>query len=181
MTSKISMAYFILFFLISYFKNLHFGKKRSQSFQKFNKRLLGRKQYPSSKQRKKKNKANKKTRKTNKLEHDWHIDGVRVTLSLHEKMKFSIKNFFSKCDHLCSFLHFLSKSLVKNFIFSCSVYCLKVISVCFLPEDSFKFFRLFRLIMIFYIFQDLYAKKKSGNKGSISPFLSFFLLNYYSK
>ena len=27
MTSKISMAYFILFFLISYFKNLHFGKK----------------------------------------------------------------------------------------------------------------------------------------------------------
>ena len=36
-------------------------------------------------------------------------------------MKFSIKNFFSKCDQILSFLrswsHLLKKSLMKNFIF----------------------------------------------------------------
>ena len=38
-----------------------------------------------------------------------------------EKMKFSIKNFFSKCDQICSFLsHFLKKSLMENFTF-CAV------------------------------------------------------------
>ena len=39
-------------------------------------------------------------------------------------MKFSIKNFFSKCDQICGnlriWLHFLKKSLMENFIF-CSV------------------------------------------------------------
>ena len=38
------------------------------------------------------------------------------------KMKFSIKDFFSKCDHICRFLriwgHLLKKSLMENFIFS---------------------------------------------------------------
>ena len=41
-----------------------------------------------------------------------------------EKMKFSIKGFFSKCDQICSFLriwlHLLKKSLMENFIF-CAV------------------------------------------------------------
>ena len=41
-----------------------------------------------------------------------------------QKMKFSIKNFFSKCDQICSFLriwsHLLKKSLMENFIF-CAV------------------------------------------------------------
>ena len=36
-------------------------------------------------------------------------------------MKFSINNFFSKCDKICSFLricsHLLKKSLKENFIF----------------------------------------------------------------
>ena len=36
-------------------------------------------------------------------------------------MKFSIKDFFSKCDQICSFLriwsHLLKKSLIENFIF----------------------------------------------------------------
>ena len=40
------------------------------------------------------------------------------------KMKLSIKNFFSKCDHIRSFLrmwsHLLKKSLTENFIF-CAV------------------------------------------------------------
>ena len=40
-------------------------------------------------------------------------------------MKFSIKEFFSKCDQIHSFLgiwsHLLKKSLMENFIFYCSV------------------------------------------------------------
>ena len=36
-------------------------------------------------------------------------------------MKFSFKNFFGKCDQICSFLrtwsHLLKKSLMENFIF----------------------------------------------------------------
>ena len=39
-------------------------------------------------------------------------------------MKFLIKDFFSKCDQICSFLriwsHLLKKSLMENFIF-CAV------------------------------------------------------------
>ena len=41
-----------------------------------------------------------------------------------QKMKFSIKNFFSKFDQICSFLriwsHLLKRSLMENFIF-CAV------------------------------------------------------------
>ena len=44
--------------------------------------------------------------------------------SLHKKWSFSIKDFFSKCDQIRSFLriwlHLLKKSLTKNFIF-CAV------------------------------------------------------------
>ena len=43
-----------------------------------------------------------------------------------QKMKFSIKDFFSKCDQIRSFLriwlHLLKKSLIENLIF-CAVYC----------------------------------------------------------
>ena len=42
--------------------------------------------------------------------------------SLHKKMKFSSKNFLSKCDHIRNFLkswlHLLMKLLMENFIFS---------------------------------------------------------------
>ena len=45
---------------------------------------------------------------------------VLKTLRTH-KMKFSIKDFFSKCDQVRSFLwiwsHLLKKSLMENFIF----------------------------------------------------------------
>ena len=41
-----------------------------------------------------------------------------------QKMKFSIEEFFSKCDQIRSFLriwsHLLKKSLMENFIFLCS-------------------------------------------------------------
>ena len=43
-----------------------------------------------------------------------------------QKMKFSIKDFFSKCDQIRShrriWSHWLKKSLMENFIFLCSVY-----------------------------------------------------------
>ena len=43
-----------------------------------------------------------------------------------QKMTFSIKDFFSKCDQIRDFLrnwsHLLTKSLMKNFIF-CAVFC----------------------------------------------------------
>ena len=33
------------------------------------------------------------------------------------RMKFSIKDFFSKCDQICRLSHLLKKSLLENFIF----------------------------------------------------------------
>ena len=51
-----------------------------------------------------------------------HLDRSKVTL--HKKMKFSIKDFFSKYDQIRSYLriwsHLLKKSLMENFIF-CAV------------------------------------------------------------
>ena len=44
-----------------------------------------------------------------------------------QKMNFSIKDFFSKCDQIGSFLriwsHLLKKSLMEKFIFLCSASC----------------------------------------------------------
>ena len=46
--------------------------------------------------------------------------------SMHKKLKFSIKDFFSKCDQIHSFLriwsHVLKKFLIQNFL--CSAYCI---------------------------------------------------------
>ena len=48
--------------------------------------------------------------------------GVRIlnTTAVAQKMKFSIKDFLSKCDQICSLLqiwsHLLKKSLMENFI-----------------------------------------------------------------
>ena len=52
-------------------------------------------------------------------------EGIPRTLSsLHKKMEFSIKDFFSKCDEIRRKLwiwsHLLKKSLMENFIF-CAV------------------------------------------------------------
>ena len=47
-----------------------------------------------------------------------------ATLHTAQKLKFSIKNFFSKCDQTCSFLriwsHLMETSLMENFSF-CAV------------------------------------------------------------
>ena len=56
-------------------------------------------------------------------------------------MKFSINDFFSKCDQIRSFLriwsHLLNKSLTENFIF-CAVYVFGVIYQMKEPEHSFS-------------------------------------------
>ena len=58
-----------------------------------------------------------------------HYYKIKLNLNLEnekgsstaEKMKFTIKDFFSKCDRICSFLrtwsNLLKKSLMENFIF----------------------------------------------------------------
>ena len=51
----------------------------------------------------------------------WYIYFLKFKESLHKRMKFSIKDFFSKYDQISSFLqillHLLKKSLNENFIF----------------------------------------------------------------
>ena len=48
-----------------------------------------------------------------------------ISVYTAQKMKFSIKNVFSKCDQIRSLLriwsHLLKNSLMQNFIFLCSV------------------------------------------------------------
>ena len=66
-----------------------------------------------------------------------HNGTSTVTLThIAQKMKFFIKDFFSKCDQICSFLwiwsHLLKKSLMENFHFFCS----DIILVKYYPETS---------------------------------------------
>ena len=60
--------------------------------------------------------------------------------STAEKMKFSIKYFFSKCDQIHSFLwiwsHLLKKPLIENFL--CSVMKAYVMKVLFLISRDIK-------------------------------------------
>ena len=53
------------------------------------------------------------------------IQNELTKISLHKKMKFSIKDFFSKCDQIRSFMrvwsHLIKKSLMENFIL-CAVF-----------------------------------------------------------
>ena len=46
---------------------------------------------------------------------------MKSVLSLHKKMKFSIMDFFSKCDQICSLVTFNEEILMENFIF-CAVF-----------------------------------------------------------
>ena len=70
-----------------------------------------------------------------------------------QKMKFSIKDFFSKCDqihrNLRIWLHLLKKSLMENFIFLCNenlLHCLLVVAT------SLCYFLLFRVLS--FLFSD---------------------------
>ena len=66
---------------------------------------------------------------------------TRFKIQSHcKKNEVSIKDFFSKCDQICSFLriwpHLLKKSVIENFIFLCSVFfcfmCLPTRSISFI-------------------------------------------------
>ena len=62
----------------------------------------------------------------------------RVTL--HKKLKFSIKDFFSKCDQIRSKLiwsHLLKKSSTENFIF-CAVWMTELALTCNLKLQWFQ-------------------------------------------
>ena len=52
---------------------------------------------------------------------------ILESYSTTQKMKFSIKGFFSKCDQIRSFLwicsHLMKKSLMENFIFCAVFHC----------------------------------------------------------
>ena len=56
----------------------------------------------------------------------WFKTWTWTYINSAQKMKFFIKDFFSKCDQICSFLriwsHLLKKSLMENFIY-CVVKC----------------------------------------------------------
>ena len=63
-------------------------------------------------------------------------------ITLHKKIKFSIKDFFSKCGQICSFLwiwsHLLQKSLMENVIFmQCIIYS-KTFKKCFKSKIKWK-------------------------------------------
>ena len=58
-------------------------------------------------------------------------------------MKFSIKEFFSKCDQICSFLriwsHLLKKPLMENLIFCAAFLRIEHIKICFYFYLVFNF------------------------------------------
>ena len=66
------------------------------------------------------------------LEHFCWFLYYLVQLDHYKKMKFFIKDFFSKCNQIHSFLriwpHLLKKSLMENFLF-CSAVCFQVRSL----------------------------------------------------
>ena len=79
------------------------------------------------------------------------------------KMKYSIKDFFSKCDEirrkLRIWLHLQKKFLMENFIF-CAVYQVRIIWHCFY---SFYFFSSKSLLSCLYMVTILYIHAKFLN------------------
>ena len=62
--------------------------------------------------------------------HKYYVDAIGLKINScvtdpARKMKFSIKDFFSKCDQICRKLqiwsHLLKKPFMKNFIFFCAL------------------------------------------------------------
>ena len=78
-----------------------------------------------------------------------------------QKVKFHIKDLVSKCDQIPSFLrvwsHLLKKSLMENFIFLCSVCCMK--EIIFQVITPKNFIVVFRFILKLFIFIH-YTKNK---------------------
>ena len=57
---------------------------------------------------------------------------IKNPLSIAQKMMFSMKDFFSKCHQIRSFLriwsHLLNKSLIENFIFCAMKFCFIIVA-----------------------------------------------------
>ena len=60
--------------------------------------------------------------------------------SLHKKMKFSIKDFFYKCDRICRKLRIWSR-LLKNFVMENIIFCVVIWEHCeqYIPIDLFPY------------------------------------------
>ena len=77
------------------------------------------------------------------LDNNWEENeslNKKKLLTLHKRLKFSVKAFLSKCGQIRSFLpiwsHLLRKSLVENFIFLCSLTTISfgvMTSICTIP------------------------------------------------
>ena len=90
---------------------------------------------------------------------NWYCKKIRIGTAkiflwwwlviLHKKMKFSIKDFFSKCDQICSFLriwsYLLKKSGKPHFFVECNIS---------IVDDSFAC--LFINIILYGLFQVLF-------------------------
>ena len=80
-----------------------------------------------------------------------------ITISLHKKMKFSIKDFFSRCDQILRKLqlwyHLLKKSLMQNFMF-CAVYqhCYFEAFVDLWPQRQCLSIKQYKLRYLFHLF-----------------------------
>ena len=88
-----------------------------------------------------------------------------------QKMKFSIKDFFSKCNQICSFLRMFKENLMENFIFvQCwelwCFYGFKCNKRAYADCTEFKLYSAFAYALsgvhfdFVYIFADLKLKSK---------------------
>ena len=83
-----------------------------------------------------------------------------------QKMKFSIKNFFSKCDHICSFRHIWSH-LLKKFLMEELIF--------FAVEAENLITQLFIIFKLLYMFIVNLYHKKNWNKSHLIKPLTFNL------
>ena len=92
---------------------------------------------------------------------------VRKKIVTAQKMRFSIPDFFSKCDQTCSFLwiwaHLLKKSLMENFSF-CAV-CIGFLYAWYLEKATLQQYHCYLHVSYLYI---------------ADPFLSFITDPIYS-
>ena len=101
--------------------------------------------------------------------------------SLHKKMKFSIKDFFSKCEQMFSFLrfwsHLLKKSLIEIFLFLQSEYVATfILLACFM-----KFLTNFRIANYTENFQKVFKKTTRSYRGLSDMKINLCTNNLLSK
>ena len=84
-------------------------------------------------------------------------------------MKFFIKDFFSRCDQIRSFLriwsHLLKKSLMENFIF-CAVFVQTLLKIAMKVFRNFQS-KLWFMRYIFYVFNIFYYIKPYRNQTRV--------------